>query len=53
MFLFIGMMAILNITCEIGLFDGLIIWAVQGNNAKSFRLLVLLLMASATYPLEL
>ena len=41
-FLLIGMMVIVNIVRETGLFEVLAIWAAQRADAKPFRLLVLL-----------
>jgi len=41
-FLLIGMMVIINIVRETGLFEVLAIWAAQRADAKPFRLLVLL-----------
>ncbi len=46
-FLLIGMMVIVNIVRETGLFDVLAIWAAQRADAKPFRLLVLLALLTA------
>ncbi len=46
-FLLIGMMVIINIVREIGLFEVLAIWAAQRSDAKPFRLLVLLALLTA------
>jgi Na+/H+ antiporter NhaD/arsenite permease-like protein len=46
-FLLIGMMVIVNIVRETGLFEVLAIWAAQRANAKPFRLLVLLAILTA------
>jgi len=46
-FLLIGMMVIINIVRETGLFEVLAIWAAQRANAKPFRLLVLLAILTA------
>jgi Na+/H+ antiporter NhaD/arsenite permease-like protein len=46
-FLLIGMMVIVNIVRETGLFEVLAIWAAQRANAKPFRLLVLLAVLTA------
>ncbi len=47
-FLLIGMMVIINIIRETGLFEVLAIWAAQRADAKPFRLLVLLALLTAT-----
>ena len=46
-FLLIGMMVIVNIVRETGLFEVLAIWAAQRADAKPFRLLVLLAVLTA------
>ena len=46
-FLLIGMMVIVNIVRETGLFEVLAIWAAQKADAKPFRLLVLLALLTA------
>ncbi len=46
-FLLIGMMVIINIVRETGLFEVLAIWAAQRADAKPFRLLVLLAILTA------
>jgi Na+/H+ antiporter NhaD/arsenite permease-like protein len=46
-FLLIGMMVIINIVRETGLFEVLAIWAAQRADAKPFRLLVLLALLTA------
>jgi Na+/H+ antiporter NhaD/arsenite permease-like protein len=46
-FLLIGMMVIVNIVRETGLFEILAIWAAQRADAKPFRLLVLLAILTA------
>src|ERR1043165_2716589 len=46
-FLLIGMMIIVNIIRETGLFEVLAIWAAQRADAKPFRLLVLLALLTA------
>jgi Na+/H+ antiporter NhaD/arsenite permease-like protein len=46
-FLLIGMMVIVNIVRETGLFEVLAIWAAQRADAKPFRLLVLLALLTA------
>ncbi len=46
-FLLIGMMVIVNIVRETGLFEVLAIWAAQRADAKPFRLLVLLSLLTA------
>jgi Na+/H+ antiporter NhaD/arsenite permease-like protein len=46
-FLLIGMMVIVNIVRETGLFEILAIWAAQRADAKPFRLLVLLALLTA------
>jgi Na+/H+ antiporter NhaD/arsenite permease-like protein len=46
-FLLIGMMVIINIVRETGLFELLAIWAAQRASARPFRLLVLLAMLTA------
>ncbi len=46
-FLLIGMMVIVNIMRETGLFEVLAIWAAQRADAKPFRLLVLLALLTA------
>ncbi len=46
-FLLIGMMVIVNIVRETGLFEVLAIWAAQRADAKPFRLLVLLAVPTA------
>ena len=46
-FLLIGMMVIINIVRETGLFEVLAIWAAQRSDAKPFRLLVLLALLTA------
>ena len=46
-FLLIGMMVIINIVRETGLFEVLAIWAAQRADAKPFRLLVLLAFLTA------
>ena len=46
-FLLIGMMVIVNIIRETGLFEVLAIWAAQRADAKPFRLLVLLALLTA------
>ena len=46
-FLLIGMMVIINIIRETGLFEVLAIWAAQRADAKPFRLLVLLALLTA------
>jgi Na+/H+ antiporter NhaD/arsenite permease-like protein len=46
-FLLIGMMVIINIVRETGLFELLAIWAAQRADAKPFRLLVLLALLTA------
>ncbi len=46
-FLLIGMMVIVNIIRETGLFEVLAIWAAKRADAKPFRLLVLLAMITA------
>ena len=46
-FLLIGMMVILNIVRETGLFEVLAIWAAQRADARPFRLLVLLAVLTA------
>ncbi|OQW35900.1 MAG: hypothetical protein A4E19_15695 [Nitrospira sp. SG-bin1] len=48
-FLLIGMMVIINIVRETGLFEVLAIWAAQRANAKPFRLLVLLAILTAVF----
>ncbi len=46
-FLLIGMMVIINVVRETGLFEVLAIWAAQRADAKPFRLLVLLALLTA------
>lgn len=46
-FLLIGMMVIVNIVRETGLFEVMAIWAAQRADAKPFRLLVLLALMTA------
>jgi Na+/H+ antiporter NhaD/arsenite permease-like protein len=46
-FLLIGMMVIVNIVRETGLFEVLAVWAAQRTDAKPFRLLVLLALLTA------
>ncbi|MFY4728728.1 ArsB/NhaD family transporter [Nitrospira sp. BLG_2] len=46
-FLLIGMMVIINIVRETGLFEVLAIWAAQRADARPFRLLVLLAILTA------
>ena len=46
-FLLIGMMVIINIVRETGLFEVLAVWAAQRADAKPFRLLVLLAVLTA------
>ncbi len=46
-FLLIGMMVIINIVRETGLFEVLAVWAAQQADAKPFRLLVLLAILTA------
>jgi Na+/H+ antiporter NhaD/arsenite permease-like protein len=46
-FLLIGMMVIINIVRETGLFEVLAIWAAQRADAKPFRLLALLALLTA------
>ena len=46
-FLLIGMMVIINIVRETGLFEVLAIWAAKRADAKPFRLLVLLAALTA------
>ncbi len=46
-FLLIGMMVIINIVRETGLFEVLAIWAAQRADAKPFRLLMLLALLTA------
>lgn len=46
-FLLIGMMVIINIVRETGLFEVLAVWAAQRADAKPFRLLVLLAILTA------
>ncbi len=46
-FLLIGMMVIVNIVRETGLFEVMAIWAAQRADAKPFRLLVLLALLTA------
>lgn len=46
-FLLIGMMVIINIVRETGLFEMLAIWAAQKAHAKPFRLLALLALMTA------
>jgi Na+/H+ antiporter NhaD/arsenite permease-like protein len=46
-FLLIGMMVIINIVRETGLFEVLAIWAAQRADVKPFRLLVLLALLTA------
>src|SRR6185312_11050808 len=46
-FLLIGMMVIVNIVRETGLFEVLAVWAAQRADAKPFRLLVLLALLTA------
>ena len=46
-FLLIGMMVIINIVRETGLFEVLAIWAAQRADARPFRLLVLLALLTA------
>jgi Na+/H+ antiporter NhaD/arsenite permease-like protein len=46
-FLLIGMMVIVNVVRDTGLFDVLAIWAAQRAKAKPFRLLVLLAVVTA------
>lgn len=46
-FLLIGMMVIINIVRETGLFEVMAIWAAQRADAKPFRLLVLLALMTA------
>lgn len=46
-FLLIGMMVIVNIVRETGLFEVLAIWAAQRADARPFRLLVLLALLTA------
>ena len=46
-FLLIGMMVIINIVRETGLFEVLAIWAAQRADAKPFRLLMLLAVLTA------
>lgn len=46
-FLLIGMMVIVNIVRETGLFEALAIWSAQRADAKPFRLLVLLALVTA------
>lgn len=46
-FLLIGMMVIVNIVRETGLFEVLAVWAAQRADAKPFRLLVLLAVLTA------
>ena len=48
-FLLIGMMVIINIVRETGLFEVLAIWAAQRADAKPFRLLVLLALLTAGF----
>lgn len=46
-FLLIGMMVIINIVRETGLFEVLAVWTAQRTDAKPFRLLVLLALLTA------
>lgn len=46
-FLLVGMMVIVNIVRETGLFEVLAIWAAQQADAKPFRLMVLLALLTA------
>ncbi|MEO7861347.1 MAG: ArsB/NhaD family transporter, partial [Nitrospirales bacterium] len=46
-FLLIGMMVIVNIVRETGLFEAMAIWSAQRADAKPFRLLVLLALLTA------
>ncbi len=48
-FLLIGMMVIVNIVRETGLFEVMAIWAAQKADAKPFRLLVLLALLTASF----
>jgi len=48
-FLLIGMMVIINIVRETGLFDVLAIWAARQAKAEPFRLLVLLAVLTALF----
>src|ERR671930_542445 len=46
-FLLVGMMVIVNILRRTGLFEWLAVWAMQQSQAKPFRMLALLSVATA------